>query len=334
MFFKEKKILIIGGTGTIGQNLIRFLLEEEPEEIRIFSRDEFKQYHLQHTLKGNKKIRFCIGDVREYASVLAAMQDIDYAFHVAAMKHVASCEQNPYEAVLTNIMGTNNVIKAAMEQQVEKVVFTSSDKAVSPTNTYGATKLTAERLISAAEQKKGNSKTVFASVRFGNVMGSRGSVIPLFTEQILKDKRITVTNKKMSRFMMSLTQATMLTMEALKEAQGGEVFILKMPVIVLETLSDVVIEEVAHKNGLDPSAITIEEIGLKPGEKMYEELMTLDESAVAYELPNMYIIPGLHSKMGLYSDAKKAALATYSSDDQHPLMKEELRSLLNREKLV
>ncbi|MFC0562370.1 SDR family NAD(P)-dependent oxidoreductase [Halalkalibacter alkalisediminis] len=333
MYFKDKKILIIGGTGTIGQSLVKQILKEQPNVIRILSRDEYKQFTLQNELGKRSDIRFLIGDVRDYDRVLSAMQDIDYVFHVAAMKHVPACEYNPYEAVLTNIYGTNNVIKAAIAQDVAKVVFTSSDKAISPTNTYGATKLTAERLLSAAQYSKGKGKTTFASVRFGNVIGSRGSVIPLFVKQILENRKVTITNLKMTRFMMTLTQATTLTIKALQELKGGEVFVLKMPVISLEDLVRVVIEETCKSYGFKSNEIKIEEIGLRQGEKMYEELMTFDESTMAWELSDMFIIPGMYGDQGMYSNVKKTKYGTYSSEKQKPITIEEVREIILNEKL-
>lgn len=223
--------------------------------------------------------------------MLAAMEGIDYVFHTAAMKHVSFCETNPFEAVLTNIIGTHNVIQAAKQQKVGKVVFTSTDKAISPTNNYGATKLSAEKLISSAVTSGGSGQTVFCTVRFGNVMGSRGSVIPLFVKQAREGRAITVTDLSMTRFMMTLEQATRLTVQSLQLAKGGETFILKMPVIRLKDLAEVVAEEVPKKYGTLPATVTILEIGLKPGEKRYEELMTREESLSAYELKDVYIVP-------------------------------------------
>jgi len=330
--FRQKKLLIIGGTGTIGKSIIQSVMKENPQVIKIFSRDEYKQHLLRHELGNINKLHFIIGDIRDYDSLFAAMQDIDYVFHLAAMKHVDTCEHNPYEAVRTNIYGTNNVIKAAISQNVKKVVLTSSDKAISPTNTYGATKLIAERLISSAVYGRTSGQTIFTSVRFGNVMGSRGSVIPLFKDQILVNKKITVTDKNMTRFMMSLNQATQLTIKALKEAKGGEVFVLKMPVIKLGDLANILIEETCEKYGIKSEEISVEEIGLRPGEKMYEELMTYDESIEAWELPDMYIIPG--TKIGSYMDANKCNPGTYSSRSQQPLCVNELRALLEKEDLI
>lgn len=335
MFFKNKNVLIIGGTGTIGKSILSNVLEGKPKVIRIFSRSEYNQFLLQEEFRGeNQNIRYLIGDIRNYDRLYSAMENIDYVFHVAAMKHVSFCEYNPFEAVLTNIFGTQNVIKATIAQKVKKVIFTSSDKAISPTNNYGATKLTAERLITSAEYSKGSSETIFASVRFGNVMGSRGSVIPLFENQIKENNKITVTDLSMSRFMMTLKQATMLTIEAMKIAKGGETFILKMPVISLKDLSEVMIEEVTKLYSLSKDNIKIEEIGLKPGEKMYEELMTHDESLQAFELPDMFIIPSPLKKGAQYENANRAKPGFYRSDYQDAISKEELRNLIINQQLL
>lgn len=334
MFFKDKKVLIIGGTGTIGSNLLAQILLEQPKVVRILSRDEHKQYLLQNKLGTRNDIRYLIGDVRDYDRVLSAMEDIDYVFHVAALKHVPACEYNPYEAVLTNIVGTYNVIKASMARNVKKVTFTSSDKAISPTNTYGATKLTAERMIVASEHSKGYSKTIFSIVRFGNVIGSRGSVVPLFINQIVNDKRITVTNQNMSRFMMTVNEATQLTIKAMKEAKGGEIFVLKMPVIVLQDLVKIITEETCEKYKIDLREITIEEIGIRLGEKMYEELMTYDESLIAWELADMFIITSSVDKQKSYKNAKKAREGTYSSANQKALSLEEVRKLVLDQGLI
>ena len=233
---------------------------------------------MMQEMSGIKNIRFLIGDVRDKERIERAMEGIDIVFHIAAMKHVPSCEYNPMEAVKTNVIGTQNVITAAINNNVGKVILTSTDKTISPTNTYGATKLLAERLIVSANYYKGTSNTIFSAVRFGNVMGSRGSVIPLFKKQILENKEITVTDSGMTRFMMTLSQAVDLTLEACVRAQGGEIFVLKMPVINLKDLVDVTIEEVSKKYNINSEQIKIKEIGLRPGEKLYEELMTFEES--------------------------------------------------------
>lgn len=333
MFFHQKNILIIGGTGTIGQKLLELLLKERPKKIRIFSRDEHKQYELQYKVKNNPIVHFMIGDVRNYDRVVQAMTGMDFVFHVAAMKHVPICEANPYEAVLTNIVGTYNVIQAAKVQQVKKVIFTSTDKVIAPTNNYGATKLTAERIITAFQVTEGDHP-IIACVRFGNVMGSRGSVIPLFKQQMLAGEEITVTDERMSRFMMTIHQAASLTIKAMKLAQGGEIFILKMPVIRLSDLVEVMKEEISKKYQIPINTFQVKEIGLRPGEKLYEELMTYEESLHAYEYPDMYVIPP-NSRINMEeTNAKKATPGTYQSKDQPPLEKEELRKILIQENLL
>jgi len=338
LYFEDKSVLIIGGTGTIGRKMTQEILKQNPKVVRIFSRDEYKQFILANELKDEKRIRFLIGDVRDYERVERAMTEIDIVFNLAAMKHVPACEYNPEEAVKTNIIGVENVIKAAINQNVESVVYTSSDKAINPTNAYGGTKLLAEKLVQAANYSKGRVRTRFVAVRFGNVMGSRGSVIPLFKRQILEQRRITITNPQMSRFMMTLTQAARLTMQAAIKAVGGEVFVLKMPVIKLKDLADIVTEETCIKNGIPLGEVDIQTIGLRPGEKMYEELMTEEEAIIAYDLEHMYaVLPttGDNNKYDFYySSYKKAAIGSYKSSDEKPLTKQQVRQLLTDEGLL
>ncbi|GGN93206.1 UDP-N-acetylglucosamine 4,6-dehydratase family protein [Saccharibacillus kuerlensis] len=327
--YRDKKILIIGGTGTIGQNLTRRLLKEHPQVIRIFSRDEHKQYEMNLEFQSEaNRLRFLIGDVRDQQRLERAMEDIDYVFHLAAMKHVPSCEYNPFEAVQTNVIGTQNVIQAAIANGVKKVLFTSTDKAISPTNTYGATKLTAERLISAAEYQKGSKETIFSSVRFGNVMGSRGSVIPLFKKQILEDGRITVTDPDMLRYMMTPSQAIELILEANSIALGGEVFVLKMPVIRIGDLAEVLIGLVTDKYEIQKE-VKVHSIGLRPGEKMYEELMTHDEHLLAREREDMFIIPAVFKKTEQFKSAQ-----SINPLEMHPIEKSLIKAWIKNEQLI
>jgi FlaA1/EpsC-like NDP-sugar epimerase len=331
--YKGKKILITGGTGTIGFHLTRRLLEEDPAVIRIFSRDEYKQFNMSVDFQEYAhKLRFLIGDVRDQQRLLRAMEDIDYVFHLAAMKHVPSCEYNPFEAVQTNVIGTQNVIQAALQNNVQKVLFTSSDKAVSPINTYGATKLMGERLISAANYQKGPKPTIFTSVRFGNVMGSRGSVIPLFKKQILEQQRITVTNLNMTRYMMTPNQAISLMLEANRLAAGGEVFVLKMPIVRLSDLAAIMVEEVGRRFLL--SNIEVVEIGPRPGEKMDEKLMTSEEEKQMIETEWMYIIqpPYAHSKTAYQHMDKFIPIFTYNTNEI--ISKETLRTWCIDEGLI
>ncbi|MEO2207504.1 UDP-N-acetylglucosamine 4,6-dehydratase family protein [Paenibacillus pabuli] len=324
--YQGKKILIIGGTGTIGNHLVRRLIEDEPDVIRIFSRDEHKQYEMAIEFQAySRKLRFLIGDVRDQKRLSRAMEGIDYVFHLAAMKHVPSCEYNPFEAVQTNVIGTQNVIQAALENNVTKVLFTSTDKAISPTNTYGATKLTAERLISAAEYQKGSKTTVFSSVRFGNVMGSRGSVIPLFKKQILEQGKITVTDLDMLRYMMTPLQAIDLILKANERASGGEVFVLKMPVIRIGDLAEVLIDQISERYHIRQK-IELSIIGLRPGEKRYEELMTTDEQYIAEEHEDMYVIPSLYNKKNDYTHT--------ALPDMKPISKSLVAEWIQKEKLL
>ncbi|WP_205668601.1 SDR family NAD(P)-dependent oxidoreductase [Ammoniphilus sp. CFH 90114] len=332
--YKSKKILIIGGSGTIGQYLVRRVLQEHPTVVRIFSRDEHKQFELQQEMYEHRNLRYLIGDVRDYQRVLRAMEGIDIVFHAAAMKHVPACEYNPFEAVQTNVIGTQNVIQAAIQAGVKKVLFTSTDKAISPTNTYGATKLMAERLISAAEYQKGPKSTIFSSVRFGNVMGSRGSVIPLFKKQILERHVVTVTSRNIQRYMMTPSQAISLMLHANEVAQGGEVFVLKMPIVRISDLVEVMIEEVSKKYNITVP-IQVQEIGLRPGEKMYEELMTEDEQRHALETPDMFIIPSSFADQTRnYSEAKPSQSFVPSLFQEECIEKEVLRKWLLEENLI
>lgn len=334
-FYYNKKILIIGGTGGLGRYLLQQLLAYHPAVIRIFSRDEHKQYDLQQEMSEYRNIRYLIGDVRDEGRLLRAMEDVDYVFHLAAMKHVPACEYNPFEAVKTNVLGTQNVIQSAINAGVQRVLFTSTDKAIAPTNTYGATKLTAERLISAAEYQKGPKQTIFSAVRFGNVMGSRGSVIPLFKKQILEQGKITVTNPDMLRYMMTPSQAISLMLKANQRAYGGEVFVLKMPVIKLDDLVQVMIEELVRKYHIN-NEIKVEVIGLRPGEKMYEELMTEDEARVALETNDMYILKPAYGgdKSNYYEDVMEEVFLSQHVEQQSIIKRDVLKKWLIEEELL
>jgi FlaA1/EpsC-like NDP-sugar epimerase len=328
-FIKGKKILITGGTGSIGSEIVRQILKYEPEIVRIYSRDETKQLQLYYELKEyQKKLRFLIGDVRDKERLARAIEDIEIVFHAAAMKHVPACEFNPFEAVKTNVLGTQNLIEVALDEEVEKLISISTDKATSPSNTMGATKLLSERIVSAANYYKGKRRTVFASVRFGNVMGSRGSIIPIFKQQIKEGGPVTITEWEATRFMMSISQAVYLVLKAAVLAKGGEVFILKMPTFRIRDLIEVMIEELAPRYNLDPEKIEIVQIGLRPGEKIDEALMTEEEKKVAEDLEDMWAI---HSYLGVLM---KPTTSTYTSSSEKFMSKEEIREFLAKEKLL
>ena len=340
--FRNKKILVTGGTGCIGSEIVRNILKYQPKVIRIFSNDEDNTYKMMHEVdtSGTKMMheivdrRFLIGDIRDKERVLLAMEDIDIVYHAAALKHVPLCEYNPFEAIKTNVLGTQNVIEASLSAGVDRVISISTDKAVNPINTMGATKLLAEKLIIDANEGKGTKKTIFSSVRFGNVLFSRGSVIPLFEEQIKQNIPITITNPEMTRFMMSISDTIKLVFKATLLAHGGEIFILKMPVVRLGDLVDVVTAKYAEKYNYHKEKIQKKIIGLRPGEKMYEELMTEAEAAIAFETEDMLIIPpqleipSISYSSKDYPNAKPSKLNRYSSKDIQPLFKEKIKDLL------
>lgn len=326
---RGRRILVTGGTGTVGRHLVARLLEGGAEVVRVFSRDEHKQFEMREDFSGNSglnRLRFLLGDVRDKERVRWAMEGIDLVFHLAALKHVPACEYNPFEAVKTNVMGTQNVIECAIEAGVSALVYASTDKAAAPCNTMGASKLLAERLVSSADQWKGPRDIKFLSVRFGNILFSRGSVVPLFAGQIKKGGPLTVTDKDMSRFFMGVDRACELTMTSLAMARGGETFVFKMPVLRIGDLAQGMVE-------LSGNDIDIEYIGPRSGEKMYEELMSEEESARALETDDLFIILPYHCmerKRALdeYRDARKAQCASYSSDHETPLSIEGIKRLL------
>lgn len=339
-FIKNKKILITGGTGSLGRELVHKTLQNNPEVIRIFDVDETEQFDFQHELKNHERIvRFLLGDVRDKERLNRATEDINVIFHTAALKHVLACEYNPFEAVKTNVLGMQNVIEAAINNNVGKVIFTSSDKAVNPSNTMGTTKLLAEKLMTSANYYKGARDCVFSSVRFGNVMGSRGSVIPLFKRQIMAGGPVTITDPTMTRFMMSMSQAVDLVFRSAEVSQGGEVFIFKMPTVNISDLAEVLIEELAPRYGHRPEDIVIDIIGTKPGEKMYEELMTEDEALRSLERDDMFIIiPEIEDGLTKIDTSEYGALPIRSKDyvskDAVPITKDEIRNILQKEVII
>lgn len=339
--FKNKKILVTGGTGSLGKELVRHLLKNEhPKIVRILDIDETSQFEFQHELKEyGDRVRFLLGDVRDKERLNRAVEDIDIIFHTAALKHVMACEYNPFEAVKTNILGTQNLIDVAIANNVSKIIFTSSDKAVNPSNTMGATKLLAEKLMTSANYYKGARNCIFSSVRFGNVMGSRGSVIPLFKQQIKSEGPITITDPNMTRFMMSMSQAVDLVLKSVEMAQGGEVFIFKMPVVKISDLAEVLIEGIAPRYGRLPEEISIKIIGTKPGEKMYEELMTEDEAFRSLEREDMYIIlPEMRDLLSNFNESVYKASPIISKDyisrDMIPITKDEIKAILLKDGVI
>lgn len=281
--FKDKTILVTGGCGSIGSEIVRQLAAFCPKMIKILDINESGLFYLQHDLKEYDNIRYLIGNIREKDRVKLAMKNVDIVFHAAALKHVPLCEYNPYEAVQTNIIGTQNLVDVARKSNIENFISISTDKAVNPVNTMGATKLLSEKMVLGG-QIAGND-TKFSCVRFGNVLNSSGSVIPLFKQQIKRGGPVTVTHKDMTRFFMSIEQAVSLIFKALTHADGGEIFVLKMPAFKIMDLAEILIDTLAEQHG--HSNIAIDIIGSRPGEKTYESLITNEELQYAEELDDL-----------------------------------------------
>lgn len=286
--FKNKDILVTGGCGCIGSEIVRQLHKFEPKRIRVFDNNESRHFHLKEDLKDSKIIRNLQGDIRDSKRLRRAMNGVDIVFHAAALKHVPLCEYNPYEAVMTNVIGTQNVIIASKEARVKKVMIISTDKSVNPISTMGATKLLAERLTLSANL--GAEKTIFGCVRFGNVFDSDGSVIQTWKNQIKKGEPITITSSEMTRFFMSLNDAVNLILKSVKDMERRDIFILKMPAVRIIDLAEVLIEELAPKYGYKPKDIKIKITGIRPGEKVHETLITEEEYPYVKETEDMFIL--------------------------------------------
>lgn len=333
-FYEGKTILVTGGAGSIGSEIVRKVLEYKPEVVRVLDNNETGLFELQHELQ-SENLRLFVGDVRDKERLKRAIEDVDIVFHAAALKHVPLCEYNPFEAVKTNAIGTQNITEVAMDEEVEKIITISTDKAVNTVNVLGATKLLAEKLTTSANFYKGKRKTVFACVRFGNVLGSRGSVVPLFKKQIKSGGPLTMTDPNMTRFIMSISQAVTLILRATCMAKGGEVFILKMPAMRIKDLAEVMIEELAPKNGYDPEEIKLEISGIRPGEKLYEELLTEYEATRTYEKNGILVMTSqLTPQNSGQSRKEQNELKKYISNNARLLTKAEIKKLLIEAKLI
>jgi len=340
-FFKEKRVLVTGGCGTVGRELIRQLLEVcGARELIAIDNNESEIFFLEQKFSKHSEASFFLADIRDGDKISRKMQHMDIVFHVAGFKHVILCERSPFEAVQTNIFGVQNVISAASDNQVERVIFTSSDKAVNPTSVMGTSKLMGERLMTAANSNYRGDGTIFVSTRFGNVLGSRGSVIPIFREQIRRGGPVTLTDPQMTRFIMSIQEAVRLVIESAYIALGGEVFITKMPVIKIQDLAEVMINELAPVYGYSPDKIRIEIIGTKPGEKMYEELMNEEETRRALELKRYFVVQPAFSCRYRdvnyeYADIISDTVTNpYNSANETPITKEQLSLFLNKNNLL
>lgn len=333
-FIEGKTVLVTGGTGSIGAEIVRQVLQYDPKMVRVLSRSEHMQYALMRELGRLPNLVCFIGDVRNAERLNRAAVEADVIFHVAAMKHVPLCEFNPFEAVETNVIGAQNVVNAAISNRVKQVVAISTDKAVNPMNVMGGTKLLAEKLFTSAHHYAGVSGTKFSCVRFGNVLGSRGSVIPAWIDQIGKGQPLTLTDPDMTRFFLSIPQAVSLVFKAMRRMVGGEIFILKMPVLRMGDLADAIVERFASVHGRDPVAVERKIIGVRSGEKMYELLMSEDEAAIALEVDDMFIIPP-HIEIPhrgvirrTYEGAKPAPRMGYDSRRDLPLGKRAIQDML------
>jgi len=340
---KGKSILVTGSCGTVGSELVRQLLEGHYEPARVIGidNDETSLFFQDQRWLRDKRVHFFLADIRDRSALLSIVKNVDVIFHTAALKHVVMCERTPMEAVQTNIQGVENIIHAALENQIDRVVFTSSDKAVNPTNVMGTSKLMGERLITAANShRSSDNDPLFASTRFGNVLGSSGSVIPIFRKQIANGGPVTLTHREMSRFIMSTEQAVRLVIDSCQIAQGGEVFVTKMPVVRIEDLAQCMISELAPKYGHHPQDIEIEIIGVKPGEKLYEELMSDEETRRAIELQRYFSITpafiGLYRHIEYdYPDIVSASVKKpYNSNHEEPMEAETLRHFLYENNLL
>ena len=324
--FKNKVILITGGTGSFGSTVLNYFLSQDIKEIRIFSRDELKQEHMRIEYK-NDKLNFIIGDVRDFESINEALRGVDYLFHAGALKQVPSCEFYPMQAVKTNIIGAENVMEAAARNNVKKVVVLSTDKAVYPINTMGMTKALMEKLAisKARDARVVDNQGVICATRYGNVMCSRGSIIPLFIKQIKEGKPLTVTDPNMTRFMMSLEDSVSLVLHAFENANPGDIFVQKSPAATVETLA-IALKELFNADN------EIKIIGARHGEKMYESLCGTEEMSKAIDLGDFYQIPADYRDLNYtkYIQEKGADLKTegYNSDNTYRLNVNELKELL------
>ncbi|MCJ7538682.1 MAG: polysaccharide biosynthesis protein [Desulfobacterales bacterium] len=334
IMFRNKIIVVTGAVGTVGSEIVKLLMRYQPSEIRAFDNNESEVFLLGQKYGHTGMVTTFLGDVRDQNKLEQVFQGADIVFHLAAHKHVYLAEYNPFDTVQTNINGVENVIRAALRNKVKRVLFTSSDKAVNPTSVMGTTKLMGERLITAANLINFKGSTILASSRFGNVLGSRGSVVPIFMEQIKKGGPVTVTDEGMTRFIMSIREAAELVIKSAVLAKGGEVFITKMPVVRIIDLAKAMIELLAPKHGYDPDQIEISLIGAKPGEKMYEELLSMEETCRSVELKDMFVaLPAFRSMYRhvehIYSGlVRERVERSYVSEAERAMPVEEIKALL------
>lgn len=341
MDLKQKRILITGACGTVGKELVRQLLSaQKVAELIALDNNESELFALEQQFSGYDQTTCFLADVRDRDRLSDKMKGIDWVFHTAAFKHVLQCERSPFEAVQTNILGVQNIIYAAVENNIERVIFTSSDKAVNPTNVMGTSKLMGERLITAANGSQRDTGPIFASTRFGNVLGSRGSVIPIFYDQIRRGGPVTVTDPQMTRFIMSIEEAVQLVIDSGILCRGGEVFVTKMPAIRIQDLAEVMVANLAPLYGHAAGDIDIKNVGHQPGEKLFEELLNQEETRRSWELTRYFVV--LPAFRDIYRDIafeypdikSKQVTSAYHSGTETPLTKTQLIAFLKENSLL
>lgn len=326
---KNKHVLVTGGTGSIGEVLVKKSLLYGAKSVRVFSNDENGLYEMESNIGKNKKVEFLIGDIRNEEKVNQIVKGMDIVYHAAALKHVDRCELDPYEAVTVNIIGTRNIITASLKEKVERVIVISTDKAVNPYGVMGATKLLAEKMIAA--EAFSNNHTIFSSVRFGNVLNSRGSILPAIENQIKRGGPVILTDKRMRRFFMTKDEAVNLIITATQLAKGGEVFVLKMPIIRLVDLFDVMKDILAPKYGLKSSNIKTKITGIRPGEKLIEDLLAGLEIEHVLETKDFFIVPSLSKRIkNVYPGAKKPKSANSYFEKMKPLNHKQIHEMLKK----
>lgn len=327
--FAGKRILVTGGAGSIGREIVRQLLGHGPEVVRVFGQDETQLHYLSEELGANRAVRFLVGDVRDRARLARALRDVEIVFHAAALKHVPICEYNPFEAVQTNVVGTQNLLDAALDAGVRRLVMISTDKAADPRHVMAATKLLAEKLVGAASSwLRGLSA---ACVRFGNVLGSRGSVVPTVLRQIERGGPVTLTDRRMTRFSMTIQDAVELVLDAAgRPFDGGEVFILRMPALKVADLLQCLIDEHAPRVGRDPRKIRIVETGMRPGERLEELLISEEERERTEDLGKYLVVHPPFRLAAVRTRLRIPAPADYRSADARQLSRAEIVSLLRR----
>ena len=321
--FKGKNILITGGTGSIGMGLAKQLIKYNPKEIRIFSNDEKSIFEAKENLGGNHIYKFMVGDVRDKDRLNLAIRNVDIVYHTAAMKHIEICEENPFDAVKTNVVGTSNILESSIIEGIEKFVFISTDKATNPTSTLGGSKLLAERLTLDASSYVGSGKTKFAIVRFGNVIGSRGSVFQIFQKQITNKEPITVTDARMTRFIMSISEAAEMILNVTSMTKDGEIFILKMPSVKIEDLAKGMLEVFKKRFSNSKISSKIKISKSRERERFHEFLVTDEEIPFCHDVGRMYKITKTENKL------RKINSKEFSSETATRIDKKRLHQIIN-----